>query len=135
MAKLDDILKKMLSEAEGSFSCAVIDMNTRQLLGVSNQVAALTPNYLEALAVAAVELVRGKQVFAIESLLSSQLNKRINNVIDDMCVTAGETRHFMAVIPEKPSILVVLSATKDTSVGMGWVVVNRAMPSIAEQCP
>ena len=135
MAKLDDILKQVATELEGSYGCAVIDMETRKLLGVYTTVATLTPNYLEALAVAAVELVRGKQIFAIESLLSSQLNRRISNVIDDLCVTAGETRHFVTVIPTKPNLMVVLSAPKSISVGMGWIAVNRAMPVIAEQCP
>jgi hypothetical protein len=135
VTQLDKVLQGIIVDMEGVFGCAAIDMNTRRLLGVSHHVDYLTPSYLEALAVAAVEMLRGKQVRAIESLLSNKLGKPIINTINDLCFNAGNTRHFMAVIPEKPDVLVLLSCDKNTSVGMGWIIVQRNMPLIAAHCP
>jgi hypothetical protein len=135
VAQLDEVLQGIIADMEGVFGCAAINMNTRHLLGVSHRVDYLTPSYLEALAVAAVEMLRGKQVRAIESLLSNKLGKPITNTISDLCINAGNTRHFMAVIPEKPDVLVLLSCDTNTSVGMGWIVVQRNMPLIAAHCP
>jgi hypothetical protein len=134
MTKLDDILQSVIADMDGVFGYAVIDMNSRQLLGVAHKVDFLTPSYLEALAAAAAEMLRGKPVRAVESLLSAKLGKTISNSINDICINAGDTRHFMAVIPEKPDLLLVLSTDKNTSVAMGWITIQRNMGLITEHC-
>ncbi len=132
MAKLDDILQKAIADIGGAIGCAVIDADTRQLICVATKVPSLTPNCLEALAVAVVELIRGKQVRAVETLLTSKRGKPAVNAIDEMYVNAGESRHFIATFPEKPNCLIVLSTDQNTSVGMGWVILHRTIiPLIA----
>jgi hypothetical protein len=127
MAKLDDILQKAIADIEGVFGCAVIDSDNRKLICVANKISALSPNYIEALAVAVVELVRGKQVQAIETLLSGKLNTPVANAIDEMCINAGKTRHFIAVFPGKANRLIVLSTDQNTSVAMGWIIMYRTI--------
>ncbi len=42
MAKLDDILKEITDSVAGSLACAVVDLNTGLLLGISNTVPYFT---------------------------------------------------------------------------------------------
>ncbi len=134
MTKLDEILQNIIADMDGVFGCAVIDMNSRQALGVAHNVDFLNGPYLEAFAAVAVEMLRGKPIRAIESLLAAKLGKPVSNSINDICINAGDTRHFMAVIPEKPDLLVVLSTNKNTSVAIGWIAIQRNMSLIAEHC-
>lgn len=127
MAKLDDILQKAIAELNGVYGCAVIDADTRQFLCVANKVSSLTPNCLEALASAVVELIRGKQVRAIETLLIGKLKKPVVNAIDEMYVNAGESRYFITAFPQKSNCLIVLCTDQNTSVAMGWITLHRTL--------
>lgn len=135
MAQLDDILQGLIADRKGVYGCAVVDMDTRRLLGAVLDGVNVSPANLEALAVAAVDMVRGKHVRAVETLLAAQFGNPIANAIDEVCVTAKNTRHFFAVILDKPNFLLVLSTDAITPVGIGWLLVRRNMPLVAAHCP
>lgn len=65
MAKLDDVLRKVVSDVDGALGCAVVDLSSGLLLGVAHNVPYFTSSYLEAVAAAAVDLFRGKNVRAV----------------------------------------------------------------------
>ncbi len=134
MAKLDDFLQEIIADMDGVFGIAVVEMDARQLLGIAQGSTDFGPAYLEALAVAVVEMLRGKAVAAVESLLGKHLGTPIVNAVDDLCINAKNTRYFIAVIPEKPNLLVMLSTDSNTSVSLGWITVRRNMSQIAEHC-
>jgi hypothetical protein len=135
MAKLDDVVRNIVNEVDGALGCAVVDLSSGLLLGVAHNVPYFTTSYLEAVAAAAVEMMRGKNVKAVESLLSSQRGKTVKNMIKEVQMTTDKTYHFMATIPDKPDSLVVLITSKSTNLGMGWSAVRSNMPSIAPLCP
>lgn len=135
MAKLDDLLHTILSDVDGALGCAVVDLETGLLVGVAHNVPYFTTSYLEAVAAAAVDMIRGKNVRAVESLLSTQRGKKVDKMIKEIQMSTDNTLHFMATIPEKPDALIVLITNRKTNLGMGWSSIRRNMPLIAPLCP
>ncbi|MFZ2727690.1 MAG: hypothetical protein WAX77_15670 [Methylococcaceae bacterium] len=135
MAKLDDLLQSVIADVDGALGCAVVDLESGLLLGVAHNVPYFTTSYLEAVAAAAVDIMRGKNVRAVESLLSSQRGKPVSKTIKEIQMTTDYTYHFMATVPDKPDALVVLITKKTANLGMGWSSVRRNMPIIGPLCP
>jgi predicted regulator of Ras-like GTPase activity (Roadblock/LC7/MglB family) len=135
MAKIDDVLQGVLSEVDGALGCAIVDLESGLLLSVAHNVPYFTSSYLEAVAAAAVDMLRGKNVRAVESLLSTQRGKPVSKMIQEVQMTTANTLHFMAILPEKPDCLLVLITNRKTNLGMGWSSVRRAMPLLTPLCP
>jgi predicted regulator of Ras-like GTPase activity (Roadblock/LC7/MglB family) len=135
MAKLDDVLRKIVNDVDGALGCAVVDLTSGLLIGVAHNVPYFTSSYLEAVAAAAVDMMRGKNVRAVESLLSSQRGKTVQNMIKEVQMTTDKTYHFMASVPDKPDSLVVLITSKSANLGMGWSAIRSNMASITLLCP
>jgi len=135
MAKLDDILQTVVSNVDGALGCAVVDLNSGLLMGVAHNVPYFTSSYLEAVAAAAVDMFRGKNIRAVESLLASQRGKPVEKTLLEVQMTTEKTLHFMSIVKEKPDYLVVLITNKSTNLGMGWAAVRNNMTKIAPLCP
>lgn len=135
MAKLDELLQSVVSNVDGALGCAVVDLNSGLLLGVAHNVPYFTSSYLEAVAAAAVDMLRGKNVRAVESLLSGQRGTTVENSIKEVQMTTDRTYHFMATVPDKPNALVVLITNKTTNLGMGWSAVRNNMSKLSPLCP
>lgn len=135
MAKIDDVLQNLLGDVDGALGCAVVDLESGLLLAVAHNVPYFTSSYLEAVAAAAVDMLRGKNVRAVESLLSTQRGKPVSKTIQEIQMTTANTLHFLAVIPDKPDNLLVLITNRKTNLGMGWSSVRRAMPVLEPLCP
>lgn len=135
MSKLDDLLQSVVTDVDGALGCAVVDLESGLLLGVAHNVPYFTSSYLEAVAAAAVDMLRGKNVRAVESLLSNQRGTPVEKTIKEVQMTTEHTLHFMAIVPEKPDSLVVLITNRKTNLGMGWAAVRKSMIAIAPLCP
>jgi predicted regulator of Ras-like GTPase activity (Roadblock/LC7/MglB family) len=135
MSKLDTLLQEIIRDVDGALGCAVVDLESALLLGVAHNVPYFTSSYLEAVAAASVDMLRGKNIRAVESLLSNQRGKLIERTIKEIQMTTDHTLHFMAVIPDKPDALIVLITSKKTSLGMGWSAVRKSMVAVAPLCP
>ncbi|MGR9051263.1 MAG: hypothetical protein ACU84J_01305 [Gammaproteobacteria bacterium] len=135
MASLKQILNDVVTNVDGALGCAVVDLSSGLLLEVAHNVPYFTSSYLEAVAAAAVDMVRGKNVRAVESLLSGQRGTTVENSIKEIQMTTDRTYHFMATVTDKPNALVVLITNKSTNLGMGWSAVRNNMPKIAPLCP
>jgi predicted regulator of Ras-like GTPase activity (Roadblock/LC7/MglB family) len=135
MSKLDDILQQVVRDVDNALGCAVVDLSSGLLLSVAHSIPYFTQSYLEAVAAAAVDMVRGKNVLAVESLLSSQRGKKMENSIKEIQMTTDNTYHFMAVVPEKPNSMVILITSRKANLGMGWSAVRTSLPRIAPLCP
>lgn len=135
MAKLDDILHNVIADVDGALGCAVVDVNNGLLLAVAHSVPYFTQSYLEAVAAAAVDMFRGKNIRSIESLLSNQRGKPVENSITEIQMTTDNTFHFMAIVRDKPHILMVLITNRKTNLGMGWVAVRNNLPKVGALCP
>ena len=135
MSNLQDICKNVTDEVEGAVGFAVVDLNNGLLLGVHHTVPYFTQTYLDAVAAAAVDMFRGKNVSSVEKLLSSQRGETVQNMIQEVQMTTPGTYHFMSIVPEKPDALAVLITTRKANLGMGWSALRNALPDIAPQCP
>jgi len=135
MAGLNDVCKEIVGSVDGALGCGVVDLGTGLLLGVAHNVPYFTQSYLDAVAAAAVDMVRGKTVRAVEDLLSKNRGSKMENSIKEVQMTTENTYHFIATITGKPNAMVVLITTKKTNLGMGWSGVRNNMSKIAPLCP
>ncbi len=135
MASLDEITKEIITSVDGALGCAVVDLNSGLLLSVSHNIPYFTQTYIEAVAAAAVDMFRGRNVQAVESLLSNQRGVTIEKTIQEMQMTTTNTFHFMTLVPNKEDALVVLITSKKTNLGMGWASVRKHLPEIGPLLP
>ncbi|MEE9425206.1 MAG: hypothetical protein V3V18_09540, partial [Methylococcales bacterium] len=115
--------------------CAVVDLTSGLLLSVSHNVPYFTQTYLEAVGAAAVDMMRGKNVQAVEALLSGNRGTTVEKSIKEVQMTTTDTLHFMTVLPEKPDSMVILITNKKANLGMGWAAVRGSLPKIAPLVP
>ncbi len=135
MAKLDDITRDVINAVDGALGCAVVDLTSGLLLSVSHNVPYFTQTYLEAVGAAAVDMMRGKNVQAVEALLSGNRGTTVEKSIKEVQMTTTDTLHFMTVLPEKPDSMVILITNKKANLGMGWAAVRGSLPKIAPLVP
>jgi hypothetical protein len=135
MAKLDDITRDVINSVDGALGCAVVDLTSGLLLSVSHNVPYFTQTYLEAVGAAAVDMMRGKNVQAVESLLAANRGTTVEKSIKEVQMSTTDTLHFMTVLPEKPDSMVILITNKKANLGMGWAAVRGALPKITPLVP
>jgi len=135
MSKLDDILQEVLNNVDGALACAVVDVNTGLLLAVSHNVPYFTHSYLEAVSAAAVDMFRGKNIATIETLLGNQRGRPVQHAITEIQMSTEGTFHFLAIVREKPHIMMSLVTNRKTNLGMGWMAVRSHLSKIGELCP
>lgn len=129
MAKLDDVVRDVVTSVDGALACAIVDLANGLMLSAHHNVPYFTQTYLEAVAAAAVDMVRGKNVQAVEQLLTAQRGEPVERSIQEVQMSTEATYHFMAVVPTKSrNTLLVLVTSKKTNLGMGWSNVRRVLP-------
>lgn len=77
-----------------------------------------TTSYLETVADTAVDMIRSKNVRAIEKLFSNPYSKPMEKSMQKVQITTDNTYHFMAVVPDKLDTLVVLITCRKTNLDM-----------------
>jgi len=135
MASLNDVCKEIIGTVDGALGCGVVDLNTGLLLGVAHNVPYFTQSYLDAVAAASVDMVRGKTVKAVEDLLSKNRGNKVVDSIKEVQMATENTLHFIATVTGKPNAMVVLITNKKVNLGMGWAGVRNNMSKIAPMCP
>jgi hypothetical protein len=132
---INDICKEIINKVDSALGCAVVDLSSGLLLGVSHKIPYFTQSYLDAVAAAAVDMFRGRTISAVEEMLANMRGNAKKNLIQEVQMTTDNTYHFMLVIPEKPNALVVLITSKKANLGMGWSAVRMAVPKLTPLCP
>ncbi len=132
---LDDVTQDIIDSVDGSLACAVVDISSGLLLSVAHNVPYFTRTYLDAVAAAAVDMFRGKNVQSVESLLSSQRGQTVEKMIEEIQMTTKNTYHFMTIVPDKPDTLLILITNKKTNLGMGWASVHKTLPLLTNLIP
>lgn len=136
MAKtLDEMTHDLMKSVDGSLGCAIVDLSSGLLLSVSHNVPYFTQTYLDAVAAAAVDMFRGKNIQAVESLLTAQRGNSVEKSMQEVQMTTENTFHFMSVVPNKPDSLLVLITSKKTNLGMGWASVRKTLPLLTALVP
>ncbi len=132
---INEICNGIIRNVDAALGCAVVDLNSGLLLGVSHNVPYFTQSYLDAVAAAAVDMFRGRTISAVEDMLSNMRGSGKLHLIKEIQMTTDNTFHFMMVVPEKPDALVVLITSRKANLGMGWSSVRMAIPKLTPLCP
>ncbi len=135
MADINQICAQVLQQVDSGLGCAVVDLNTGLLLGVAHNVPYFTQSYLDAVAAAAVDMFRGKNVIAVEDMINNMRGTHDAQLIQEVQMSTKNTYHFMAVVPAKPNALVILITGRKANLGMGWVAVRKSLDVIGPLCP
>jgi hypothetical protein len=135
MASLNDVCKGILADVDGALGCAVVDLGSGLMLAAAHSVPYFSQTYIDAVGAAAVDMFRGKNITAVEKLLTAQRGKIVEKMLQEVQMTTPGTFHFMAIVPEKPDSLFVLITTRKANLGMGWSALRRAMVEAAPLCP
>jgi hypothetical protein len=135
MPSINDICADIVRNVDSALGCAVVDLSSGLLLGVSHNVPYFTQSYLDAVAAAAVDMFRGRTVSAVEDMIANMRGSNDKQMIKEVQMTTKGTYHFMAVVPEKPDALVVLITSTKANLGMGWSSLRQALPKITPLCP
>ena len=131
----NEICAQIIQNVEAALGCAVVDLNTGLLLGISHKIPYLTLSSLDIFAATSVNMFRGRTVMTIEQMLSNIRGKEECMMIREIQMATENTYHFMATIPDKPNFLVVLVTNKKAHLGIGWSILRQALPKIAPLCP
>jgi len=132
---INEICADVVRNVDAALGCAVVDLNSGLLLGVSHNVPYFTQSYLDAVAAAAVDMFRGRTISAVEDMISNMRGKSTNHMIKEVQMTTDNTYHFMMVLPDKPDALLILITSKKANLGMGWSSLRMAVPKITPLCP
>ena len=132
---INDICAEIVRNVDSALGCAVVDLNSGLLLGVSHNVPYFTQSYLDAVAAAAVDMFRGRTVSTVEDMIGNMRGNLKRNLIKEIQMTSDNTYHFMTVVPDKPNALVVLITSKKANLGMGWSHIRNAVPKLTPLCP
>jgi hypothetical protein len=93
-----------------------------------------TQAYLDAVAAAAVEMFRGKNVRRVEELLSTQRGTAVKDSFEEIFISSPKVYHFMATIKDKESVVVMITK-KTVNQGMGWASLRTNLNSIKSTLP
>ena len=135
MAKLDEILKDITETVSGSLACAVVDLNTGLLLGISSDDKYFSEEFYDVIAAAAVDMFRGKSVRGIESLISQQTGREVTKTIKEIQISTATTYQFMSTLPGKKDALLVLITDRSANLGMGWMKLRSTAPKVEPHTP
>lgn len=134
MASTTEVCRTVLEKVDDCLAVGVVDLNTGMLMGVYHSVPYFTQAYLDAVAAAAVEMFRGKNVRRVEEMLSQQRGEAIKDSFEEIFISSPKVFHFMATIKEKGAVVVMVTK-KTVNQGMGWAAVRTNLNAIKGTLP
>lgn len=134
MTSTTEVCKATLEKIEDGLALGVVDLNTGMLMGVYHTVPYFTQGYLDAVAAAAVEMFRGRNVRRVEELLASQRGEPVKDSFEEIFISSPKVFHFMATIRDKGAVVVMVTK-KTVNQGMGWAVIRNNITAIKGTLP
>lgn len=134
MAKTQDICKALVEDVQDCIAVGVVDLNTGMLMGVHHTVPYFTQAYLDAVAAAAVEMFRGKNVRRVEELLSRTRGQEVKDAFEEIFVSSPKVYHFMVLLRDKSAVIVMVTR-KTTNQGLGWASLRAQMGAVRSSLP
>ncbi len=134
MANLNQVCQEVVSDVQDALACGVVDLNSGMLMGVHHTIPYFTQSYLDAVAAAAVDMFRGKNVRRVEQLLGKHRGTAVADSFQEVFISSTNTYHFKKIIPGK-SAVVVLVTKKTTNQGMGWASLRNSLDEITAALP
>jgi hypothetical protein len=134
VANTNDVCRQLVEKVDDCLAVGVVDLNTGMLMGVHHTIPYFTQAYLDAVAAAAVEMFRGKNVRRVEELLSQQRGAPIKDSFEEIFISSPKVFHFMATIKDKESVVVMITK-KTVNQGMGWASLRANLNAIKATLP
>lgn len=134
MASTTDVCRQIQEKVDDCLAVGVVDLNTGMLMGVYHSVPYFTQAYLDAVAAAAVEMFRGKNVRRVEEMLSQQRGEVIKDSFEEIFISSPKVFHFMATIKDKGAVVVMVTK-KTVNQGMGWAAIRTNLNTIKGTLP
>jgi len=134
MASTQEVCRELQGKVDDCLAVGVVDLNTGMLMGVHHTVPYFTQAYLDAVAAAAVEMFRGKNVRRIEELLSKQRGEELRDSFEEIFISSPKVYHFMTIIKDKGAAVVMVTK-KTTNQGMGWAGLRSSIDDIRKSLP
>ena len=131
---VSEVCQKVVENMGDSLACGIVDINTGLLMGVHHLVPHFTPDYLDAVAAASVEMFSGRTVKRIEQLLSTMSGTPVQESFEEIFTSSPRVFHFMKLIREK-NVIVILVTRKSVSQGMGWASLRNAVSDFITALP
>ncbi len=135
MTKLDEICNDLLKKVAAARSVVIINLQSGGLMAAAYSGSHFGQEYLDTLVSATVEMFRGQTAQTAEAQLSAQRGREAKNIIHELQVATGDTCYFMAIIPDKPDVALVLVTGKKANLGVGWAAVQNMLPLVTSYCP
>lgn len=134
MSTVQEVCKEMVENVDDCLAVGVVDLSTGMMMGIHHTVPHFTQAYLDAVAAAAVELFRGKNVRRIEELLGQQRGEEIKDSFEEVFISSVKVYHFMTIIKEKGAAVVMVTK-KSASQGLGWSGLRNGLPNLSAALP
>lgn len=134
MTSTSEICKQVHEKVDDCLAVGVVDLNTGMLMGVHHVIPHFTQAYLDAVAAAAVEMFRGKNVRRVEELLGSQRGEPIKDSFEEIFISSAKVFHFMVTVKEKGAVVVMVTR-KTVNQGMGWSAIRNNINLIKGTLP
>ncbi len=134
MANTQEACRTVHESVDDCVAVGVVDLNTGMLMGVHHSVPHFTQAYLDAVAAAAVDMFRGKNVRRVEELISKQRGEEVKDSFEEIFISSPGVYHFMKTIREKEAVVVMVTK-KTTNQGMGWSALRNGLRLIQDTLP
>jgi hypothetical protein len=134
MGTTQEICRTLVEKVDDCLAVGVVDLNTGMMMGVHHSVPYFTQAYLDAVAAAAVEMFRGKNVRRVEELLGNQRGEEIKDSFEEVFISSPKTFHFMMVLRDKGAVVVMVTK-KTTNQGLGWAALRNNLDGIRGTLP
>lgn len=134
MASVADVCQTIVENVQDGLACAVVDCDTGMLMGIYHVVPHFTPEYLDTIAAAAVEMFCGRTVKRVEELLSIQRGTPVKNSFEEIFISSQSVYHFMTFIRAK-NVITILVTRKSASQGLGWAALRNSAANIIAVLP
>ena len=133
MSSLSDACQA-IAELANAHLVGVVDLRNGSLLGVYQAKPVFTETYLDALAAAAADMVRGRTVQAVEQLISHHQGQTYENSVQELLVKTPTLNQFISVIPSNTNFAAVMTSDRSTNFAMSWSHLRNGLPRLGELC-
>lgn len=134
MPSTQDICKELVEDVQDAVAVGVVDLNTGMLMGVHHTVPYFTQAYLDAVAAAAVEMFRGRNVRRVEELLSRTRGQEVKDAFEEIFISSPKVFHFMVLLRDKGAVIVMVTK-KTTNQGLGWASLRARLGDVRASLP
>lgn len=134
MPSTQEVCEALVEDVQDCLAVGVVDLNTGMLMGVHHSVPYFTQTYLDAVAAAAVDMFRGKNVQRVEELISKHRGVETKDTFEEIFIRSTGVFHFMTLLRDKEAVVVMVTR-KTTNQGMGWASLRMALDDLRGTLP